>query len=225
MPDRSLVRVGSVSAVLGAIILIVANILHPRGADFGDTAEHLQEIADAGIYLGDHIGLLVGALLLTGGLIGISRSLTEGGGAVWARLGLAAAVASAALMVVVVAVDGIAFKAVADEWASSQNAALFQAAYVLEQIGLGLFTMLIFFVFGVTFILYGLAVALSEVYQKWLGWLALALGIAAAVIGVIQAFDGPSDTLTNVLFPIVSVLLTVWVLVLGVLMWRKTSAA
>ena len=225
MPDRTLVRVGSVSAMLGAIMLIVANIMHPRGAEFGDTAEHLQEIADAGIYLGDHIGLLVGALLLVGGLVGLSHSLADGGGAAWARLGLAVAAAAAALMTVVIAVDGIALKAVANEWASSQNESLFQAAYVLEQIGLGLFTMLIFFIFGVLYILYGLAVALSDIYPKWLGWLALVLGTAGAVIGLVHAYQGPSDLLTNVLFPIVSILLTVWVLVMGVLMWRKTSAA
>ena len=99
--------------MLGAIILIVTNILHPRGADFDDTAELLQEIADAGIYLGDHLGLLVGALLFTGGLIGISRSLAGAGGEVWARLGFAAAVAGAALMLVLIAVDGVALKAVA----------------------------------------------------------------------------------------------------------------
>jgi hypothetical protein len=83
MPDRNLVRVSSVSAMLGAIMLIVTNILHPRGADFGDTAEQLQEVADSGIYLGDHMGLLVGVLLLLGGLVGLSRSLADGGGAVW----------------------------------------------------------------------------------------------------------------------------------------------
>jgi uncharacterized membrane protein len=126
---------------------------------------------------------------------------------------------------VAIAVDGVALKAVADEWASSQNASLFQAAYVLMEIGLSLFAMLIFLMFGVMFILYGLAVALSDIYPKWLGWLALVLGIAGAVIGLVQAYEGPSDTLTNVIFPIVSILLTVWVLIIGAFMWKKTSAA
>ena len=67
--------------------------------------------------------------------------------------------------------------------------------------------------------------ALSNVYPKWLGWIALVLGIAGAGIGMVQAFDGPSEPMTNIIFPIVSILLTVWTLVMGVFMWKKTSAA
>ena len=225
MPERALSRIGSVSAIVGAILLIVANILHPRGAPFGDTKAHLQEIAGSGIYLGDHIGIAVGALLVVGGLVAIYRSITAGAGAACARLGFAAALASAALITVVIAIDGIAIKAVATAWASSQDPALFQAAFVLEQVGVGLFSMLIFLFFGVTFILYGLAVALSDVYPKWLGWAALVLGIVAALIGLVQAYNGPSTLLTNQLFPIASVLLTVWVLVMGVLLWRRAGAS
>ena len=50
------------------------------------------------------------------------------------------------------------------------------------------------------------------------------LGIAAAVLGLVQTYEGPSDLVTKILFPIVSILLTVWVLVMGILMWRKTTA-
>ena len=65
--------------------------------------------------------------------------------------------------------------------------------------------------------LYGLAVALSDVYPKWLGW--------AALIGLGEAFSGHSTVLTNILFPMASILLTMWMLVMGVLMWRRAGAA
>ena len=225
MPERTLLRIGSVAAIGGAVLAVIANILHPRGADIDDTRAHLQEIADSGIFLGAHIGLLVAFLLVVGGLAALYRSITAEWGAALARLGFANALVSAALIAVVVGIDGIALKEVANAWASSQDPALFQASFVLEQVAFGIFSMLIFVFFGVTFILYGLAVALSDVYPRWLGWAALVVGIAAALIGLVQAYNGPSDLLTNVLFPIASILLTVWVLVIGVLMWRKASAA
>ena len=225
MPERTLLRIGAVSAIIGAVLGIVVNLLHPRGAEIGNTKAHLQEIADSGIFLGDHIGILVAFLLIVGGLVALYRSITSGRGAAFARLGFAVALASTALIGVTIATDGIAIKAVADTWASSQDPALFQAAYVLEQINLGIFSIVIFVFFGVTFILYGLAVALSDVYPKWLGWAALVVGIVAAVLGLIQAYEGPSTLVTNVLFPIASILLTVWVLVMGILMWRRAGAA
>ena len=113
----------------------------------------------------------------------------------------------------------------AERWVESQSDALFQAAYVLEQMAFGLFSMFIFLFFGVVFTLYGLAVALSSVYPKWLGWAALALGIAGVLIGLIQTYQGPTDVVTNVLFPIVATLLTLWGIIVGILMWRKTTAA
>jgi hypothetical protein len=61
-------------------------------------------------------------------------------------------------------------------WASSQDPALFQAGFVLEQINFGLLSTFIFVLFGLTFILYGLAVALADVYPKWLGWADLVVG-------------------------------------------------
>ncbi len=220
MEDRQMLRIGSVSAVLGAILLVVTNILHPRDFEYGDTASHFADVAGSDIYLGDHIGLLVGALLMTAGLIAIARSLREGGGAAWAFFGLTSAVVSAGLMVVVIGIDGIAFVAAADELSGMST-----AAFLLEQIGLGLFTMLIFFTFGVMYALYGLAISLSDTYPKYMGWIALVGGIAGMTIGIVQAYEGPSDTLTNVLFPIVSVLLTVWVFAMGLFMWKKASAA
>ena len=110
---------------------------------------------------------------------------------------------------------------VADAWVSSLDPSLFQTGFVLEQVNFGLLSM---FIFGLTFILYGLAVALADVYPKWLWWAGLVVGIAVALIGLVQAYNGPSDLVTTILFPITAILFTVWVLVVGVLMWRRAGA-
>ena len=76
--------------------------------------------------------------------------------------------------------------------------------------------------FGATFILYGLAVAMSDNFPKWLGWAAAVLGLISLVIGFYQSYDGLSVKVTNYAFASVATLLTVWVLVMAVLMGRKT---
>ena len=45
---------------------------------------------------------------------------------------------------------------------------------------------------GVTFILYGLAVASSNVYPRWLGWPVVVAGIGSIAVGIVQAQVGES---------------------------------
>ncbi len=80
-------------------------------------------------------------------------------------------------------------------------------------------------VFGVSIVLNGAAVAYSDAYPQWLGWLALLLGIGVTAIGLTQAYNGPSALVTNTLFGAFSVGVTVWLLVMGILMWRKATAS
>jgi len=228
MPERTLLRIGAVSAILGAILLVVANILHPRTSDIDDTEAMLQLIADSSIWVTDHLGLAIAFLLVLGGLVAVYRSITAEPGAALARLGFAGALLSSGIAMVVIGIDGFGLKEVAEAWAEApaeEKATAFRVAEALEQISFGIFSLFIFVFFGVTFLLYGLAVALSDVYPKGLGWAAVVLGIGAAVLGLVQAYQGPSNVVTNILFPIFSITITLWVLVMGVLMWRKASAA
>ena len=108
---------------------------------------------------------------------------------------------------------------------AGETAAAFRVADALHEASIALFSMFIFAYFGVTILLYGLAVSLSDVYPKWLGWTAVVLGVGAAVLGLIQAYQGLSETVSTILFPIVATLISLWILVMGVLLWRKTGAA
>jgi len=228
MTDRVLFKAGSISAIVGAILAFIVNILHPRTSEFGNPEALLQLIARSSIWVPDHIGILLAVLLTLGGLVAIYRSIPAGPGGSWARLAVVAALVSASVSVVLIGTDGIAAKEVAVAWANApaaEKVAAFYAANVLEQINFGLFSFFIFVYFGVTTILYGLAVATSEVFPVWLGWLAVLDGIGAALVGLVQATRGPSVLVTNVLFPIVSLIATVWVLIMGVLLWRKAGVA
>ncbi len=228
MPERKLLRIGAVSAIVGAILAIVFNILHPRNLGPPDMEALLRMIADSTIWVGDHIGIIIVILLFLGGLTALYRSITGEPGAAWARLGFVAVLLSSTLGVITFAIDGLAMKEVAAAWANApaaEKAVTFLVAAGLEHVSFSLFSIWIFAFWGVTFILYGLAVALSDVYPRWLGWVALVVGTGGALVGLVQALQGPSVLVTTVLFVAVSILLTLWVLVMGVLMWRRAGAA
>lgn len=124
--------------------------------------------------------------------------------------------------------DGIAAKALAVAWANApaaEKSAAFAAAFAIEQFNFGLFSIFIVVYFGVTVLLYGLAVSTSAVYPKVLGWVAILDGLGAALTGLVQAYNGPSVLVTNVLFPIFSVIATLWVVAMGVLLWQRAGGA
>lgn len=228
MSERSLSRIGAVSAVVGAILAVVVNLLHPRSATLENPEAFLRMIAESRIWVGDHVGVIFAGILFTGGLIAISRSITEQPGAAWARLGFAGALVSVALLFVLMATDGIAIKALARAWMNAQaaeKAAAFNVGHALATVNLALFSVWIIVFWGVTIILYGLAVMTSHAYPKWLGWVAILAGLGSAWIGLRQAYTGPSFLVSNVLFVIFSLIITLWLLVMGVLLWFKTNSA
>ena len=228
MRERSLYRIGAVSAIVGSILAGAVNLLHPRTPHIDRVEAFLPLVAGSAAWVGIHVGILFAVLLWTGALLAVWRSLGTEPGAAWAELGLAGALVSAAIGLVWMAADGIAMKVVADAWASAaaaEKAVAFRDGFVLAKVNIAIFTVWDICFFGVTFILYGLAVATSGAYPKWLGWVAMLAGIGSALVGLNLAYQGPSHLVLNILFPIFSIILTVWVFVMGVLLWRRAGAA
>lgn len=228
MSERALSRIGAVSAVIGAISAVVVNLLHPRSATMENPDAFLRMIAESRIWVGDHVGIIFAGILFTGGLLAISRSITGQPGAAWARLGSASALVSTAILFVLMATDGIAIKTLARAWVTApaaEKAAAFSAGHAVATVNLALFSVWIIVFWGVTIILYGLAVLTSQGYPRWLGWVAILAGLGSAWIGLRQAYAGPSFLVTNVLFVIFSLIITLWLLVMGVLLWRKAGSA
>src|SRR3989442_2046022 len=226
MPERTLTRIGAAAAVLGAVLGLVVNVLHPRVNDPANTKAFLRQVAESTIWVGDHVGIIFAVLLVTGGLVAVYRSITSGPGAAWARLGFAAALVSAGLGFVTFAVEGIAIKRVAVAWASAprgEKAVAFRVADALVQIQWALSSVWILIFFGVTFILYGVAVVLSDVYPKWLGWVAVGGGLGSSLLGLHIGYHGASSLVFNILFPIFSILLTAWLFMMGGLLWRESG--
>ena len=223
--DRTLIRIGAVSAIIGAVLFMIANVLHPRSSNIEITQAQIETVAASDIWLTDHLVLLVSGLLLLGGLVAMRRSITGQPGAAWAEFGYASALVSTGVWVVLMGLDGIVSKVVHDAYAAAPGAVTLAVAEMMEEIDIGLLSTFIIVFFGVTLLLYGLGVALSDNFPRWLGWVAVVLAIASLIAGFVQAYTGLSVLVTSVLFVSFASFLTLWLLIMGVLMWRRTRAA
>ena len=120
LPDRTLIRLGAVSAVLGVVVLIGGNAIH-GGDDPANLAVSLPQYAANGNWVVAHILQFLGFLLILGGLVALHRSIPAEPGAALARMGLVTALVAVGVYGANQAVDGIAIKFVAEEWMGVQD--------------------------------------------------------------------------------------------------------
>jgi hypothetical protein len=227
MNERLLMRIGAVSAVVGSIIFAVSNILHPRSENVDDYSAQLALIARSDIWVTDHLLLILGIILMLAGLVAVGRSIVINPGATWAHLGRIGAIVSTSLAVVLVGIDGPATKAVATAWLdapASEQATALRIAETLEEIDADLFSIYVIAFLGLTLLLYGLAIAFSNVYPRWLGWFAVVIAVPSFVVGLVQVYQGLSFVVSAVLIPVLFSLFTLWLLITGVLLWRGAAA-
>jgi hypothetical protein len=76
---------------------------------------------------------------------------------------------------------------------------------------------------GFTFVLYGVATAVSGIYSRWLGWVAVVGGAVGAVSGVIQAYIGEPTAITEGLGIAAPSIITLWLFVIGFQLVRSTK--
>jgi hypothetical protein len=226
MNERALYRWGGMAAVVGGLVTLVTNLLHPRISDFDEPVPaFIEEIAGSGTWVLLHLGLVAGILLITVGLFALGRSLKGGPAEGWARVALGSLLISTPIVLVTLGIDGYGSKVTADAWADAagpaRQAAFATAAAVVE-VSWGCFMLMTITYVGLTPILFGTAVAASGEYPAALGWAVAILGAGAVVAGVI-GFGGQT-ALFWVLFVATSGLITLGILALGVLLGRKASA-
>ncbi|HWC31944.1 MAG TPA: hypothetical protein VG709_02320 [Actinomycetota bacterium] len=221
MSEQQLYRLGAISGIVGGVLALVFNLLHPRLGDFSDpVSEDLRVAAQSDAWTLIHVGVTAGVLLLIAALYVVARSLREdGAGYRLGRLALGSLVISAPVGLVTLAIDGYATKYVADLVAGGGPLAAGQA---VAAIGWAVFMFFVIMLLGVTPALFGAAIAASDDYPAVLGWPAVVLGFGSIVAGLIGYFGGPSAGFFLV-FMITSGLLTVWVIALGVVLWRRSA--
>jgi hypothetical protein len=76
---------------------------------------------------------------------------------------------------------------------------------------------------GVPFVLFGLAVVLDRSYPTWLGWFGFVGGLGSLICGVTTFLGvglGPER-----LFIVFALVVSLWMVAMGILMWRRAATA
>lgn len=224
MRDRLLLRIGAVGAILGTIFSVAAGIGFGE-LPTGDTEDALRFLAvrSAWYWRTVHLGFIFGALLWVGALTALAVSGTLGGGSALGPLGAASAAVGAAIHVVDSSISGFGLRALADAWSASPDEArpdLLLAAHTVSLILDGTWASVTSFFHGLPFVLVGLAVVLSRRYPAWLGWIGVVGGAGALLIGALMFLDLVPERL----FVAFALLVSLFMLILGALMWRQADA-
>jgi hypothetical protein len=219
-------RIGSAAGIVGALLGMVGNLIHPA-TPTGDPEGVARAIADSDLWVADHLAIVLGLILMLGGLVAIAHSIQGGLPGALAQLGSVAAVAGITVGLILVTLDGLAAKQIAEAWTTAppeEQAAALRLVLAEETMNFALAALFNILFAGVTFILYGLAVAWSRVYPRWLGWVVVVAGLGSVVAGLVQAYAGESTTVTRVLTIIFPTVITLWLVQMGLLLFRKAPA-
>jgi len=215
-------RIGGWSAVAGSVLAGIGNLVHPV-TPMNDPVGVARVIADSDGWVPVHLAIVVGILLMLGGLVALYHSIRGGVAGALARLGLFAAVSGVTIGLVLVILDGVAAYQLAQEWAAAppgDQALALGLVHVNETINFALASLFNLVFAGATFILFGLAVALSDVYPRGLGWVVVVAGAASVGAGLVQAFTGEPTEASGGLTIFGPTVITLWLLVVGILLVR-----
>jgi Domain of unknown function (DUF4386) len=219
--EEHLARVGAVAAITGAVLLFIATLLHPTSADPNDPVAAFLEYAADRLWVASHLGQFLGIAILGVALVALAASMEAGSPAAWGRIGVAGTAASVATAAALQAVDGVALKTMVDRWAQATGdarALAFEGAFAVRRVEIGLASLLSV-IFGLTTIVFGIAMILSRRFPTWLGILGLVGGVTTLAAGVAQAYTGFSPLAMTLSMPS-STLLLLWAVFSGVLLRR-----
>src|SRR5215203_2715376 len=224
--ERPMLRMGSVAFLAGIVIFMVSTIgFHAGTRDPMDNPAVFAVYAQSDLWIAAHIGQFAGLMLIfAGGFVALHRLLLHSESSVASALawfGLAAAIITASTYAILQAVDGIAQKIATGSWyaippsstagSEEEKAIAFRVAEGIRWTEIGInsyFRMLQ----GAVAIIFGVAIAKSALLSRWIG----VVGIAA---GVVTAYIGFSEPVSNIW----AVTLYLWIIILGIFMWRKTK--
>jgi Domain of unknown function (DUF4386) len=221
--ERWVLRIGGWAAIVGSLLGMVGNLVHPV-TPVDDPEGVAQVIADSGMWVPIHLAIVLGILIMLGGLAALRHSIPEGLAGALARFGLVASIAGVTIGLVLVHLDGVGAYQLAQEWSESSSGERVTAlglVHVNETMNFALASLFNLVFAGVTFILFGLAVLLSDVYPRWLGWPAFLAGVLSIGAGVVQAAVGEPTDASRVLTIIGPTIITLWLLIMGILVLRR----
>lgn len=220
--QKPVLELGGMLAVLGGLGYFGLLLVH------GDLPDQTTETALSHI-AGRPEWPLLKVLLITavmssaGAFVALASSLTHGTSPLLGRMAAGAFLIGAALVAVEYSILGYEMKQIADAWRTASGADRERYELVADAlfgVSGGLFVSFIAWLFGLPFLLMGLAIAFGRGYPRWMGWFAIAGG-AGAWAGGVTAFLRLELVPIPVLYGAFIVPLNLWLAAMGVLMWRR----
>jgi len=224
--ERTFLRIGAVCAVLGAIVSVAAGTGFGNATNELGTEAVLRYVSSQPTWYWPlvYLGFVLGALLWVGAFVALSESLAQGTARALGRLGVASVIVGATIHVIDSSISGGGLARLADAWASAPDqASLVRQGDLLLWVLDGTWAGVLGLFHGLPFVLFGLAVVLDRGYPGWLGWLGFAGGLGSLLIGTMM-FLG-LELVPVWLFIVFALVVSVFMLILGFLMWRRANAA
>jgi hypothetical protein len=228
--EELLLRIGAICAIAGPLVLAVSFVPHgdlpTNEATLVGEAVALRFIAAHPTWLVIHLGTIMAGLLWVGAFIALAGTLTPGTARALGWLLVPSAIIGGVFVLFDYGVDGYALKLLADTWAAASGAEqaqlLLMADTALWFLN-GTFRSEILVFYGLTVLLAGLAVAHDGRYPVWFGRIATIAG-AAVLVNAMLSYAGLSLTRLDLqVFVVILPIESLWLLALGVLMWRRAG--
>jgi hypothetical protein len=204
--------------LIGGVLALVGNALHPHTADT-DPAATISALANDAAWPWIHLAIMGGILLIIGGLVIVARELIGGMAEPLARLAVAALLIGGAVVVVSTSVDGFGMQALAiaaQAAPAAERTNAIRTAIAVDTMDFGIWSMGMLVLFGAGFGCFALALAASHLLPLWYAALALAGALLSGMAATLQIAEGGETQAAETIFLVGSMLLTAWVIVLGV---------
>jgi hypothetical protein len=226
--ERSLLRIGSIAFIAGAIIVVVSTLFHPSSEDPANHILVFVEYASDDSWIAVHIGQFAGVIMVfAGGFVALYRSLVQSEssmGTILAWIGLTLAIMTASAFAVLQAVDGIALKMAVDSWVATppeEKAITFRVAEGIRFIEYG--TNSFFRILqGIVAVIFGIIIVKSKLLSKWICGAGVVIGAVTVYGGLEVAYLGFGGLTT--IIGISMIIYFIWVGILGVLILRKSTS-
>ena len=229
MADRKPIRIAATLLFAGIVFSFLAGMFHPDREPANNHPAVFAEYAASDIWTAVHLGQFIGMTVIVAGLLGLFVALdVPTGWPGWLkRFGAASAVAALALYGVLQAVDGVTLKQAVNAWASApdgEKAIRFANAEAVRWLEWGVRSYQSF-VLGLSFVLFGAAIASTAAISRPVGYLMALAGLAYVGQGWVLGSEGFSShnaipTLLGIAFVLLA---SIWLLIVA--WWPKRSEA